>query len=160
MVNARHLMGINFPASVQVKTDLDSTDNRPARRKQFNRLLPTVKTVDDAKRVITYTDDPGNPLSIFGRWDVGYGETDFPKQIPDGSIDAKVASSSMVLAFMKLSGVFDPASLAKGYHMLFGTPLLRGKPFVWSQSSWSWQKLRDVPDRVDGSFTLMPLYMK
>ena len=33
-------------------------------------------------------------------------------------------------------------------------------PFIWSQSFWKWQKLRDVPDRVDGIFTLMPLYLR
>jgi hypothetical protein len=44
--------------------------------------------------------------------------------------------------------------------MLYGTSHVRGKPFIWSESLWSWQKLRDVPDRVDGVFTLMPLYLR
>ncbi len=35
MVTPDYLMGINYPASVQVRTDLQSTDNRPARREQF-----------------------------------------------------------------------------------------------------------------------------
>jgi hypothetical protein len=109
--------------------------------------------------VITYT-DPTNPLSIFGRWDLGYGETDNPKQIPDGSLDAKVASTAMVRSFMDLSGVLDTESSNMGFWMLYGTPHVRGKPFIWSESLWSWQKLRDVPDRVDGVFTLMPLYLR
>src|SRR5262245_4844281 len=42
MVTPDYLMGINFPASLQVRSDLESTDNRPARREQFNQLLPGV----------------------------------------------------------------------------------------------------------------------
>jgi hypothetical protein len=84
MVTPEYLMGINYPASLQVRQDLQSTDNRPARRVQFAKLLPHVNNVQRAKQVITYT-DPNNPLSIFGRWDPGYGETDYPKQIPDGA---------------------------------------------------------------------------
>jgi hypothetical protein len=159
MVTADYLMGINFPASLQVRSDLQSTDNRPARRQQFKQLLPGVHDVENAKTVITYT-DPANPLSIFGRWDLGYGETSYPKQIPDGSVDSKAGSTSMVRSFMGLSGVLDTSSSAKGFWMLYGTPKVNGTPFIWSQSSWKWQTLRDVPDRLDGSFTLMPLYLK
>jgi len=118
-----------------------------------------VTDVEGAKRVITYT-EPGNPLSIFGRWDLGYGETDFPKQVPDGSVDAKAADTGMVKAFMQLKGDFDLSSRATGFWMLFATPKVDGKPFIWSQSSYSWQKLRDVPDVVDGKYVLIPLYLK
>jgi hypothetical protein len=159
MVNADYLMGINFPASLQVRSDLQSTDNRPARRRQFKQLLPGVNDVENAKTVITYT-DPANPLSIFGRWDLGYGETSYPKQVPDGSVDSKAGSTSMVRSFMGLSGVLDTSSSAKGFWMLYGTPTVNGAPFIWSQSSWKWQTLRDVPDRLDGTFTLMPLYLR
>jgi hypothetical protein len=160
MVTSHAFMGINFPASLQVREDLQSTDNRPARRRQFGQLLPDVNDIESAKRTITYTDDPANPLSIFGRWDLGYGETSYPKLIPDGSVDAKVASTSMALAFMKLSGELDDSSKQTGFWMLYGTPHVGGKPFIWSQSNWHWQKLRDVPDRVDGRFTLMPIFLK
>lgn len=159
MVTPEYLMGINYPASLQVRQDLQSTDNRPARRVQFAKLLPHVNNVQRAKQVITYT-DPNNPLSIFGRWDPGYGETDYPKQIPDGALDAKVGSTEMVRAFMDLSGELDLSSQNTGCWMLFGTPRIHGKPFIWSESMWSWQPLRDVPDRLDGKFTLMPLYLK
>lgn len=159
MVTPEYLMGINFPASIQVKNDLLSTDNRPARREQFAKLLPGVANVSDAKAVITYT-DPANPLSINGRWDLGYGKTDFPKQIPDGTIDAKVGSTAMVRAFMQLKGELDLRSKATGFWMKYGTAKINGSPFIWSQSSWKWQKLRAVPDRVDGEFTLIPLYLK
>ncbi|HOP40388.1 MAG TPA: hypothetical protein PLI53_05040 [Geobacteraceae bacterium] len=159
MVTADYLMGINFPASLQVREDLQSTDNRPARRQQFKELLPGVNDVETAKTVITYT-DPANPLSIFGRWDLGYGETDYPKQIPDGAVDAKAGSTTMVRSFMELSGVLSTTSSAGGFWMLYGTPKVKGSPFIWSQSSWKWQTLRDVPDRLDGTFTLMPPHLK
>jgi hypothetical protein len=159
MVTSDYLMGINYPASLQVREDLQSTDNRPARRQQFKQLLPGVNDVETAKTVITYT-DPANPLSIFGRWDLGYGETDYPKQIPDGAVDSKAGSTSMVRSFMVLSGNLSTSSSATGFWMLYGTPKVNGTPFIWSQSSWKWQTLRDVPDRLDGKFTLMPLHLK
>lgn len=159
MITPDYLMGINYPASLQVRADLLSHDNRPARRRQFQQLLPGVNDVETAKVVITYT-DPVNPLSIFGRWDLGYGETSYPKQIPDGSIDSKVASTGMVRSFMGLSGILDSSAANTGFWMLYGTAKVNGTPFIWSQSSWKWQKLRDVPDRIDGSFTLMPLYLR
>jgi hypothetical protein len=159
MVTPYYLMGINYPASFQVRSDLQSTDNRPARKQQFKKLLPLVKDIKGAKDLITHT-DPENPLSIFGRWDLGYGKTDYPQQVPDGSVDAKAADTGMVRAFMKLQGVFDVSSPATGFWMLYGTPKINGKPFIWSESSYSWQKLRDVPDRVDGEYVLIPLYLK
>ncbi len=159
MVTADYLMGINYPASYQVASDLGSTDNRPARRRQFKLLLPGVNDVETAKAVITYT-DPSNPLSIFGRWDLGYGETSYPKQIPDGAVDSKVGSTGMVRSFMTLTGLLDTSSSSTGFWMLYGTPVVNGAPFIWSESSWKWQTLRDVPDRLDGKFTLIRLYLR
>jgi len=66
----------------------------------------------------------------------------------------------MVRAFMDLSGELDISSRNTGFWMLYGTPRIQGKPFIWSESPWSWQPLRDVPDRLDGKFTLMPLYLR
>jgi hypothetical protein len=159
MVSADYLMGINYPASLQVRTDLQSNDNRPERRVQFKKLLPQVKNLQKAKNVFTYT-DPSNPLSIFGRWDLGYGVTGYPKQIPDGALDAKVADTAMVRSFRGLSGIIDIDSPSTGFWMLYGTPHVKGKPFIWSESLWNWQPLRDVPDSLDGVFTLMPLYLR
>jgi hypothetical protein len=159
MITPDYLMGINYPASYQVASDLQSTDNRPARRRQLKQLLPVVNDVEAAKALITYT-DPSNPLSLFGRWDLGYGETSYPKQIPDGSVDSKVASTSMVRSFMGLSGILDLSTSNTGFWMLYGTAKVNGAPFIWSQSLWKWQTLRNVPDLLDGSFTLMPLYLR
>jgi hypothetical protein len=44
--------------------------------------------------------------------------------------------------------------------MLYQTPRVNGKPFIWSQSPGSCQKLRDAPDRLEGEFTPMPHYMR
>jgi len=159
MVTPDYLMGINYPASIQVRNDLQSTDNRPERRVQFAKLLPNVRNLQHAQNVITYT-DPTNPLSIFGRWDLGYGVTDYPKQIPDGALDSKAGDTAMVRSFMGLSGILDTESPASGFWMLYGTPHVKGKPFIWSESLWAGQPLRDVPDQLDGVFTLMPLYLR
>jgi len=66
----------------------------------------------------------------------------------------------MALTFMGLSGMLDTSSPNTSFWMLYGTPHVNGSPFIWSQSPWKAQKLRDVPDRVDGKFTLMPLYLR
>lgn len=92
--------------------------------------------------------------------DLGYGVTPYPKTIPDGSVDAKVASTEMVRSFMKLSGELDVSSKQTSFWMLYGTPVIKGQPFVWSESAWRDQKRRDVPDRVEGRFTLMPILMR
>jgi len=86
--------------------------------------------------------------------------TDYPKQIPDGAVDSKVGDTAMVRSFMGLSGILDTESPASGFWMLYGTPQVKGKPFIWSESLWNWQLLRDVPDSLDGIFTLMPLYLR
>lgn len=31
--------------------------------------------IESARSLITYTDDLGNPLSIYGTWDLGYEDT-------------------------------------------------------------------------------------
>jgi hypothetical protein len=159
MVTPEYLMGINYPASEQIRKDLRSDDNRPARRRQFRELLPEVKDVEGAKSVITYT-DPANPLSIFGRWDLGRGETPHPRTLPDGSIDAKVATATMARSVLGLQGVLDPRSPATGFWMLYGTPRVDGAPFIWGRSPWSAQKLREVPDVVDGAFTHLDLKLR
>jgi hypothetical protein len=69
-------------------------------------------------------------LTISGRWDLGYGETDYPEQIPDGAIDSKVGTSQMVRSFMELTGILDTKSRATGFWMLYGVPYIHGKPFI------------------------------
>jgi len=151
------ILGFNMPASVQIREDLQSVDNRPQRRVQFLAGIPSVRDVETAKALITFT-DPLNPLSIYGRWDLGYGVTPKPKTIPDGSCDAKAISASHAAQTIAgLQGVLDPNSGRRSFWMKYGTPHVNGQPFIWSQSQWKGQKLRDVPDRVDGEFQFLSL---
>jgi len=159
MVQPDYILGINYPASQQIRVDIKAIDSRPARKRQFLAQIGLVTDIESAKALITYT-DPQNPLSIFGRWDLGYGETPSPKTVPDGSIDAKAVSVSMIEDAFKLKGVLDTKSPVKTFWMKFGTAYFNGKPFIWSESQWKGCKLRFVPDRLDGEFTLLNAYIK
>ncbi len=44
--------------------------------------------------------------------------------------------------------------------MKFGTPYVNDSPFKWSASRWKGQKLRDVPDSLDGQYHLLNLYIR
>jgi hypothetical protein len=66
----------------------------------------------------------------------------------------------MVRSFMGLSGILDFSASNTRFWMPYGTAKINGTPFIWSQSLWKGQTLRDVPDRIDGRFTLMPLYLR
>jgi hypothetical protein len=159
MVQPDYLLGINYPASQQIRDDLKAQDNRPARKRQFLEQIGSVKDIESAKALIVYT-DPKNPLSIYGRWDLGYGETPAPKTVADGSVDAKAISASMTQYVFDLKGTFDPSSPLKTFWMKFGTPYIDGKPFIWSESQWKGWKLRQVPDRLDGEYTLLNAYIR
>lgn len=159
MVTKDDLLGINYPASYQIRDDLQAIDTRPARKRQFLAQIGGVDSIESAKALITYI-DPANPLSIYGRWDLGYGETPLPKTVPDGAVDAKVATASMAAAAMDIQGVLDLTSARNSIWMKFGTAKVDGKPFIWSESQWSGQKLRDVPDALDGDFELLKMNMK
>ena len=159
LVTPRYVIGINFPASLLVRKELKSVDNRPARRPQLLARIDGVKDIAAAKALITYI-DPQNPLSIYGRWDLGYGDTPAPKTIPDGACDAKAISASMTEYSASLEGALDTAATTKAFWMKYGTPSVNGRPFIWSESQWKGQKLRGVPDRVEGDWTLLNLFMR
>jgi hypothetical protein len=162
MINPNYIIAINYPTSMQIRNDLQALDSRPARKRQFLNPLVGIGTVTDitsARALITFT-DPIEPLSIYGRWDLGYGDTPTPKTVPKGSIDAKAVVSSMTGYASQVKGTLDTTSTNVSMWMKFGTPMIDGKPFIWSESKWSSQKLRGVPDRVDGSFQLLRSYIK
>jgi hypothetical protein len=159
MVQPDYLLGINYPASLQIRDDLKAQDNRPARKRQFLEQIGAVTDIESAKALITYT-DPQNPLSIYGRWDLGYGETPSPKTVPDGSVDAKAISAVMIQDALHLQGLLDANSPVKAFWMKFGSPHVDGKPFIWSESLWKGQKLRDVPDVVDGTWELLNTHVR
>lgn len=159
LVTPTYVLGINYPASLLIRDELQSVDNRPARRVQFMAQIGGVHDIASSKALITYI-DPANPLSIYGRWDLGYGITPAPKTIPDGACDAKAVSASMVRYAARLKGVLDTGAGTRAFWMKFGTPSVNGQPFVWSESQWSDQKLRYVPDRVEGDWRLLHLHMR
>lgn len=159
LVQPAFVLGINFPASLLVRDQLKSRDNRPARRQQFLARIDGVDDIESAKDLITYI-DPDNPLSIYGRWDLGYGDTPEPKTVPDGACDAKAIAASMIAPAAELEGVLDTEAEGPAFWMKYGTPEVDGKPFIWSESQWSGQKLRGVPDVVGGDWRLLKLHMR
>lgn len=120
MVTPEYFLGVNYPASQQIRDDLKAIDNRPARKRQFVEMIGGVQSIEHAKALITFT-DPKNPLSIYGRWDLGYGETPTPKTVPDGSVDAKAATASMANKTIDLQGLLDPNAGNQSFWMKFGT---------------------------------------
>ena len=159
LVQAGAILGVNFPASMQIREELKAVENRPARRTQLLAGIGGVVDIESAKDLIIYT-DPEEPLSIYGRWDLGYGTATTLNKVPDGAADAKAASASMVSWVSGLQGLFDLDSPNKGFWMKFGTAYIDGKPFIWSESDWAGQKLRDVPNTVDGDFHLINTYLR
>lgn len=164
LITPSYIFGVNYPVSNTVAEDLKSTDNRPMRRIQFKERIGTVSGINTAKQLITYigTDEP---LSIYGRWDLGYGTTEYPKTIPDGAVDAKVYSANKVrelLAGLKFTPNKDGGK--SSFWMLYGTPEINGKPFIWSESVWAEYKNRqrygnEVPDRLEGAWNETKLFM-
>lgn len=168
LITPEYILGVNFPVSKAVAEDLQSTDNRPMRRVQLKEQIGSVQTINDAKALITYVgkDSSGKqePLSIFGRWDLGYGTTEYPKTVPDGSVDAKACSVKKVCKLLsELTYIPDADSSKASFWMRFGTPEIEGKPFIWNESAWSqyWNKDKSgVPNRLDGSWHETKLFMK
>ncbi|RIK09553.1 MAG: hypothetical protein DCC49_05865 [Acidobacteria bacterium] len=151
------ILGVNFPASLYVREQIQSIENRPMRRQQFLARMDTVTDVASAQALITYT-APGEPLSIYGRWDLGFGTTPKPKTIPEGSVDAKVVTASRAKASIPKAPGLTSSQTQPFFWMKYGTPVFEpppaggGKPFIWSESQWSNQKLRQVPDVVTGEW--------
>lgn len=163
LITPDYIFGVNYPISKNVSYDLESTDNRPMRRIQFFGQIDEVKDMETAKALITYVDND-NPLSIYGRWDLGKGVTEYPKTIPDGAVDAKVYSAGKVRELLKdLRYTPNEKGGKTAFWMLYGTPKIDGKPFIWSESQWAeYKKGQDkdfVPDRLEGAWNETKLFM-
>ncbi len=117
-----------------------------------------VTNIEIAKDLITFT-DPFNPLSIYGRWDLGYGWTTTPKTVPEGAVDAKAMTASMLSDLSNLKGVLNIDSENTSFWMKYGTPVVNGRPFIWSESQWHAQKLRDIPDVMTGDYHLLKIHI-
>ena len=158
MLQPDYILGFNYGVSLHIRDQLKSVNNRPARQWQLLAQIYDVTDIEITKDLITFT-DPYNPLSIYGRWDLGYGWTPTPRTVPDGSVDAKAAAASMFSSLSDLKGVLNVNSANTAFWMKFGTPEVNGKPFIWSESQWHTQKLRDVPDVVAGDYHLFKTHI-
>ncbi|MCP4578547.1 MAG: hypothetical protein GY846_19910, partial [Deltaproteobacteria bacterium] len=84
MLQPDYILGFNYAVSLFIRDQLKSINNRPARQTQLLSMINDVSDVEAAKDLITFTDDL-NPLSIYGRWDLGYGDTPTPKTVAEGA---------------------------------------------------------------------------
>ena len=159
MLQPDYILGFNDAVSLAIRNQLKSINNRPAREWQLLAQIYNVTDIEIANDLITFT-DPYNPLSIYGRWDLGYGWTTTPMTVPDGSIDAKAAAASMLSNLSDLKGVLNIDSGNTSFWMKYGTPVVNGKPFIWSESQWHTQKLRDIPDVMDGDYHLLKTHIE
>lgn len=163
LITPEYILGINYPISNAVAEDLQSTDNRPMRRIQFKERIGTVSGMNTAKQLITYV-GPEEPLSVYGRWDLGYGTTEYPRTIPDGAVDAKAFSVNRVREVLKdLQFKPNEYSQKTTFWMLYGTPVINGSPFVWSKSQWAEYhgapEKNFVPDELSGAWNETKLFM-
>lgn len=158
MLQPDYILGFNYGVSLAIRDQLKSINNRPAREWQLLAQIYNVTDIEIAKDLITFT-DPYNPLSIYGRWDLGYGWTTTPKTVPEGSVDAKAVAASMLSNLSDLKGVLNIDSENTSFWMKYGTPMVNGKPFIWSESQWHTQKLRDIPDVMDGDYHLLKIHI-
>ena len=164
LISPTHIIGVNQPIDWQVNYELAAMNERPMRRNQLYNRMHTVQDMESAKDLITYTEDR-EPLSVYGRWDVGYGTTEFIHVRPDGSADAKAFGTKEIRDVLdNLS--FKPSLTggATSFWMKYGTPYIMQKPFVWSESLFAQFKSPEsednVPDTVDGQWNLVKLFME
>lgn len=164
LITPTHVFGVNQPVSWWVGYELESMNLRPMRRNQLWDRIGTVQDIETAKDLITYTEDR-EPLSVYGRWDLGYGTTEMARMRPDGSVDAKAGSRQLILDTLKnLSRVPDINGTKTSFWMKFGTVHVRHLPFIWSQSPWADMKQDEsvdfVPDALDGRWNPVKMFMK
>ena len=164
MISPTYVLGCNIPIYKRIWRELQTIDGAPKRRYQLYRHIGGVKTMDDAKNLITYNDDL-EPISIAGRWDKNYGTSEFLRYQPHGSIDAKAFSTEeikKVLASLSMRPSKDGAKTS--FWMRFGSVKLDGTPFIWSQSIWAKFKQPEevdfIPDAIDGAWNRVKLFME
>lgn len=164
LISPTHIFGVNQPVSWWVGYELESMNLRPMRRNQLWDRLDTVSDIETAKDLITYTEDR-EPLSIYGRWDLGYGTTEMPRVRPDGSVDAKAFSSELIKEVLaNLSKKPSINGEKKSFWMKFGTAHIRHLPFIWSKSQFAGMKQPEevdtVPDALDGRWNRVKMFME
>ena len=164
LISPTHIFGCNQPIYWWVGYELESMNLRPMRRNQLWERLDTVVDMDTTKALITYTEDR-EPLSIYGRWDLGYGTTEMPRTRPDGSVDAKAFSADMIKEVLaNLSRKPSINGEKTSFWMKYGTPVIRQEPFIWSKSKFADMKQDEsvdfVPDALDGRWNRVKMFME
>lgn len=164
LITPTHIFGVNQPVSWWVGYELESMNLRPMRRNQLWDRIDTVTDMESAKDLVTYTEDR-EPLSVYGRWDLGYGTTEMPRVRPDGSVDAKAFSAEMIKEV--LASLSRKPSLngdKRSFWMKFGTAHVRHLPFIWSESQFASLKGKEeedcVPDALDGKWNRVKMFME
>ena len=164
MISPSYVLGCNIPIYKRIWRELQTIDGAPKRRYQLYRHIGGVKTMDDAKNLITYNGDL-EPISIAGRWDKNYGTSEFLRYQPHGSIDAKTFSTEeikIVLASLSMKPCKDGKKTS--FWMRFGSVKLDGTPFIWSQSIWAKFKQPEetdfIPDAIDGTWNRVKMFME
>ena len=164
LITPTHIFGVNQPVNWWVGYELESMNLRPMRRNQLWERIDTVTDIESAKDLITYTEDR-EPLSVYGRWDLGYGTTEMHRTRPDGSVDAKACSVEMIKEILgNLSRKPSINGTKTSFWMKFGTPHVRQLPFIWSQSQFASMKQSEaidgVPDALDGRWNRVKMFME
>ena len=164
LISPTHIFGVNQPVYWWVGYELESMNLRPMRRNQLWERIDTVNDMESAKALITYTEDR-EPLSIYGRWDLGYGTTEMPRTRPDGSVDAKAFSTQMIKDVLSnLSRKPSINGQKTSFWMKYGTAHIRQLPFIWSQSQFADMKQSEdvdfVPDALDGQWNRVKMFME
>lgn len=164
MVTTDHVLGCNNPSYKRIWRELETIDGAPKRRYQLYRNIPNVSDIESAKALVTFNSSD-EPISIAGRWDLGYGTSEFLRYQPHGSIDAKCFSTEeirKVLANLSRKPSIDGKKTS--FWMKFGSPYINGKPFVWSDSIFArFKEPSDVdciPDAIDGRWNLVKMFME
>ncbi len=164
MVTETHVLGCNNPSYKRIWRELETIDGAPKRRYQLWRNIPNVRTMDDAKNLVTYNESL-EPISIAGRWDKDYGTSEFLRYQPHGSIDAKAFGTEeikQVLANLSMKPSINGQKTS--FWMKFGSAYIDGLPFIWSDSIWA--KFKDpedvdcIPDAIDGQWNRVKMFME
>ena len=164
MVTESYVLGCNYPIYKRIFRELKTIDGAPKRRYQLFRNIPNVNNMEDVKALITFNSSQ-EPISIAGRWDLGYGTSEFIRYQPHAAIDGKAFSTEeikKVLASLSMKPCKNGQQTS--FWMKYGTPYIDGKPFVWSLSKWA--KFKDpeevdfIPDAIDGRWNKVKMFME
>lgn len=164
MITPKHLLGCNIPVYRRIWHDCATIDGAPKRRYQLYRNINNVYNLADAMHLITFNSDK-EPISIAGRWDLGYGTSEMLAHRPHASIDAKVFGTEEIKAVLaNLSKKPSKDGQKTSFWMKYGTPYISGTPFIWSRSLFAKFKKPEeedfVPDVVDGRWNLVKMFME